>query len=184
MTVTGLPDAVLFDRDGTLVEDVPYNGDPTAVVPLPGAAAALRRLRLAGVRIGLVSNQSGVGRGYITDQQVGAVNRRLEELVGAFDVSLYCPHTPDAGCDCRKPAPGLVLIACEILRVEPSQVVVIGDIEADRLAAERAGATAVLVPNDATRADEVARAPRVAATLSAAVDLVLAAVDHPLEVAG
>src|ERR687886_2933191 len=73
-------DAVLFDRDGTLVHDVPYNGDPDRVDPMPGAREALRRLRAAGVPTAIVSNQSGIARGLVTREQVDAVNRRIDEL--------------------------------------------------------------------------------------------------------
>ena len=69
--------AALFDRDATLVEDVPYNGDPAVVRPVPGARRALDRLRTAGLRIGVVSNQSGVARGLVTEEQVRAVNARV-----------------------------------------------------------------------------------------------------------
>ena len=167
------PAAVLLDRDGTLVEDVPYNADPDRVVPVPGAAAALARLRAAGVPLAMVSNQSGVARGMMTLAQVEAVNRRLEELVGPLGPWLVCPHGPDEGCGCRKPAPGLVLAAAEALGVEPAGCVVIGDIGADVEAARAAGARAILVPTPATRAEEVAAAPEVAETLEAAVDLVI-----------
>src|SRR3954470_9973414 len=86
----GLPDLVLFDRDGTLVHDFPYNGDPAWVRPVDGAREALDRLRARGVRVGVVSNQSGVARGLITTEQVEACNARLEELLGPFDVIRYC----------------------------------------------------------------------------------------------
>jgi len=82
-------DAALLDRDGTLVEDVPYNGDPAAVRPLPGVREALHRLRAAGLRLAVVSNQSGVARGLLTIEQVRRVNARVEELLGPFDAWLY-----------------------------------------------------------------------------------------------
>jgi len=161
--------AVLFDRDGTLVEDVPYNGDPSLVRPMPGARAALDRVRDAGLHTGVVSNQSGVARGLITPAQVEAVNARIEELLGPFDVWCWCPHAPADGCACRKPAPGLVLTACTRLEVEPAEAVVIGDIGADLGAAAAAGARSVLVPTSATRPEEIAAARVVAADLGAAV---------------
>ena len=99
------PAAVLFDRDGTLVRDVPYNGRPDLVEPMPGAAVATARLRQAGMRLGVVTNQSGIGRGIITDGQAGAVNERVEELLGPFGAWAVCPHGPDEGCGCRKPCP-------------------------------------------------------------------------------
>ena len=164
---------MLLDRDGTLVEDVPYNADPSRVVPVPGAAAALAKLRAAGVPIALVSNQSGVARGLMTLEQVEAVNRRLEELVGPLGPWLVCPHGADDGCECRKPAPGLIVAAAAALGVDPAECVVIGDIGSDVQAATAAGARAILVPTAVTRPEEVAAAPEVAESLVAAIDLLV-----------
>jgi histidinol-phosphate phosphatase family protein len=167
------PAAVLFDRDGTLVADVPYNGDPELVVAMPGAREAVARLRAAGVATAVVTNQSGVARGRLRPEQVEVVNRRVEELLGPLGPWLVCRHGPDDGCRCRKPAPGLVEAAARALGVAPRDCVVIGDIGADVAAAAAAGARSVLVPTPATRAEEVAGAPAVAADLTAAVDLLL-----------
>jgi histidinol-phosphate phosphatase family protein len=168
-----VPKAVLFDRDGTLVVDVPYNGDPERVVVMPGAREAVGRLRAAGVATAVVSNQSGVARGLLRVEQVEAVNRRVEELVGPLGPWLFCVHGPWEGCGCRKPAPGLIKAAAGALGVEPADCVVIGDVGSDLEAARAAGARAVLVPTAVTRAEEVAAAPVVAADLVAAVELVL-----------
>jgi HAD superfamily hydrolase (TIGR01662 family) len=170
----GLPDLVLLDRDGTLVHDFPYNGDPDWVRPVDGAKEALDRLRARGVRVGVVSNQSGVARGIITTDQVEACMARLAELLGPFDVVRWCPHGPDDGCDCRKPAPGMVKAACAELGVDPARTVVVGDIAADVDAAAAAGASGIMVPTPVTRRSEVAAAARTAPTLPAAVDAVLA----------
>ena len=167
------PAAVLFDRDGTLVVDVPYNGDPAKVVPMPGARQALDRLRDAGIPTAVVSNQSGIARRLITPEQVDAVNRKVEELLGPLGPWAVCPHGIDDGCACRKPAAGLVLQAAEALGVDPRRVAVVGDIGADIEAARAAGARGVLVPNRATRPEEVAAAPEVAGDLAAAVDLLI-----------
>jgi histidinol-phosphate phosphatase family protein len=169
------PRAVLLDRDGTLVVDVPYNGDPARVRPMPGAAEAVARLRREGVATAVVSNQSGVARGLIAGGQVEAVNRRVEDLLGDLGPWLICPHGPGDGCACRKPAPGLVIRAARALGVAPADCVVIGDIGADVDAARAAGARAVLVPTPRTRAREIAAAPLVAPDLPAAVELVLGA---------
>jgi histidinol-phosphate phosphatase family protein len=169
----GRPKAVLFDRDGTLVVDVPHNGDPGRVLVMPGAREAVGRLRAAGVATAVVSNQSGVARGLVGAEQVEAVNRRVEELLGPLGPWLVCPHGPWEGCGCRKPAPGLIEAAAGALGVEPADCVVIGDIGADVEAARAAGARAVLVPTAATRAEEVAAAPAVARDLVAAVELLL-----------
>jgi histidinol-phosphate phosphatase family protein len=168
--------AVLFDRDGTLVHDVPYNGDPALVQPVPGALAALSRLRAGGVPVGVVTNQSGIGRGRVTRAQVDQVNARVEELLGPFDTWQLCPHTPAAGCDCRKPRPGLVLAAAQALGVPAERCVVIGDIGADVAAARAAGARAVLVPTAITKPEEVRAAPVVAPDLRSAVEVALAMV--------
>ena len=169
------PRAVLFDRDGTLVVDVPYNGDPSLVRPVPQAAAALARLRAAGIRTAVVSNQSGVARGLLTRAQVDAVNARAAELIGDLGPVFVCEHGPDDGCRCRKPAPGLVLQAAAALGLDPADCAVVGDIGADVGAALAAGARPVLVPTAVTRPEEVAAAPEVARDLLEAVDLLLAA---------
>jgi len=165
---------VLFDRDGTLVVDVPYNGDPDLVVPVPTAAAALARLREAGIPTAVVSNQSGVARGLLTRGQVDAVNARMAELLGDLGPVFVCEHGTADGCDCRKPAPGLVLQAAAALGVEPAECAVVGDIGADVGAALAAGARPVLVPTPVTRPEEIAAAPEVASDLLGAVDLLLA----------
>jgi len=165
--------AVLFDRDGTLVHDVPYNGEPSLVEPVEGARVAVQRLRDNGIRVGVVTNQSAVGRGLLTTDQVAAVNERVDELLGPFDTWQVCPHAPEDGCACRKPQPGLVHAAAEQLGVAPREVVVVGDIGADVRAAEAAGATGVLVPNAQTRHEEVVAAARTAGSITDAVDQIL-----------
>jgi HAD superfamily hydrolase (TIGR01662 family) len=167
------PAAVLFDRDGTLVVDVPYNGDPERVEPVPGARAALDRLRAAGVPLGVVSNQSGVARGLLGLADVRAVNARVNDLLGPFAAWRFCPHDTDDHCRCRKPAPGLVHGAAADLGVAAADCVVVGDIGADVDAAEAAGARGVLVPTPATRRAEVEAARTVARDLAHAVDLIL-----------
>ena len=167
------PQAVLLDRDGTLVVDVPYNGDPAKVELMPGAEEALGRLRERGIPTALVSNQSGIARGLLDRDQVDAVNARMEELLGPVGPKAICPHGPDDGCACRKPRPGLVLQAAEALGVAPERCAVIGDIGADVEAARAAGARGVLVPTPTTRREEIEAADEVAPDLLSAVDLLL-----------
>jgi histidinol-phosphate phosphatase family protein len=169
------PEAVLFDRDGTLIVDVPYNGDADRVLPVDGASEALDRLRAAGVKTGVVSNQSGVARGLISPVEVESVNARMEALLGPLGPVEWCPHGPDDGCTCRKPAPGLILRAARRLGVDPRRCAVIGDIGADVEAARAAGARGVLVPTERTRREEIAAAAEVAPDLRHAVDLLLEA---------
>src|SRR5690606_7822578 len=116
--------AALLDRDGTIVEDVPYNGDPAKVRTVAGAAESLRRLRAGGLLIGMVTTQSGVARGLIAAEDVGRVNERVQDILGSFDVVEHCPHGPADGCTCRKPGPGMVLRAARALGVEPHECVV------------------------------------------------------------
>ncbi|MFD1930475.1 MULTISPECIES: D-glycero-alpha-D-manno-heptose-1,7-bisphosphate 7-phosphatase [Nonomuraea] len=164
--------AVLFDRDDTLIKDVPYNNDPDLVEPMPGALEALRTLRAAGIPVAIVTNQSGVARGLITPDQLHQVNERVEELLGPFDAWAICVHDEDDGCLCRKPNPGLVLRAAGTLGVEPADCVVIGDVGRDMEAARAAGARAILVPTPRTRPSEIVAAPEVAHDLREAVDWV------------
>jgi HAD superfamily hydrolase (TIGR01662 family) len=165
--------AVLFDRDGTLVVDVPYNGDPTKVALIPGARAAVDRARRAGLLVGVVTNQSGIARGLIDRAQADSVNRCVDALAGPFDVWAMCPHDDRDRCRCRKPAAGLVTRAASQLGVAPAECAVIGDTAADVGAAVAAGAHGILVPNAATRPEEVAGAPVLAADLIDAVRLVI-----------
>jgi len=146
---------VLFDRDETIVLDEPYNGDPGKVVPAPGARALLDRLRAAGLPLAVVSNQSGVGRGYITMEHVDAVNRRVDALIGPFAGFFSCPHAPEDDCECRKPKPKLVLDAAKALGVDPACCVLVGDRESDVQAAHNAGAIAIKIAGPAQLADAV-----------------------------
>jgi histidinol-phosphate phosphatase family protein len=165
--------AVLLDRDGTLVEDVPYNGDPERVRAVDGARAAIDRLRAAGVPTAVVTNQSGVARGLLTEEDVEGVNRRIDAVLGPLGPWLVCTHGPEDACACRKPRAGLITAAAARLGIDPGDCVVVGDTGADVAAAAAAGATPILVPNAATRPEEIAAAPRVASGLPQAVDLIL-----------
>jgi histidinol-phosphate phosphatase family protein len=167
------PEAVLLDRDGTLVVDVPFNGDPDRVETTPGAGAALARLRAAGIPTAVVTNQSAIGRGLLTPESVASVNRRVEELLGPLGPWFVCPHAPGEGCDCRKPSPGLVYRAAQALGVLPNRCALVGDVGADMEAAAAAGARGILVPTERTRPEEVALAREVAANLEAAIELLL-----------
>ncbi|GAA1842198.1 D-glycero-alpha-D-manno-heptose-1,7-bisphosphate 7-phosphatase [Agromyces salentinus] len=173
---TWRPRTVLFDRDGTLIRDVPYNGDPDLVEAMPTAHAAIQSLRERDVAVGVVTNQSGVARGLLSRSDVDRVNRRVDELLGPMDVWAVCVHGPDDHCGCRKPAPGLIVSALAALGVRPADAAVIGDIGSDVAAAAAAGCRAVLIPTPATRQAEVRDAPALAETLLDAVDLL-----HALE---
>jgi histidinol-phosphate phosphatase family protein len=130
---------------------------------MPGARVALDRLRAAGLRLGVVTNQSGLARGHFTAGQLAAVNQRVEALLGPFDTWQICPHDDTAGCRCRKPAPGLVISAAAELGVAAHRCVVVGDIGRDMAAAQAAGAEGVLnaaVETILQRQELMAPAPR------------------------
>lgn len=103
--------SLLFDRDGTLIEDKHYLSDPDGVTLLPHVGECLKRLSRQGHQLFMVSNQSGIGRGMFSRREADACNARLIELLEGFGVRftdmLYCPHSPDEGCSCRKPATGM-----------------------------------------------------------------------------
>ncbi len=150
--------AVFLDKDGTIIENVPYNVDPALIRLVPGAEEGLARLHRAGYLLFVVSNQSGVARGYFPESALGAVAARLEELLAGIGVPLagfaYCPHHPEGSveafavaCDCRKPAPGLILRLAAEHGIDPARSWMIGDILDDIQAGRGAGCRTVLIDN-------------------------------------
>ncbi len=148
--------AILMDRDGTLIEEVNYLTRPQQVRLLPGAAEALREARRHGWSLVVVTNQSAVARGMLTEAELAAVHRRLEELLADADIRLdgiyYCPHLGEAAvdayrrdCDCRKPKPGLLQRAARELDLDLTRSVMIGDTAKDVAAGRAAGCRSVLV---------------------------------------
>ncbi len=143
--------AAFLDRDGTIIEDRDYPGDPAQVRLLPGAAAAIRRLNSAGVPVIVVTNQSGIARGLITEEQYHAVRARMEELLSGegavITATYYCPHGPDTHppCDCRKPAAGMFERGAREQRVSLAGSVFIGDRTRDVLAGVAAGGRGFLI---------------------------------------
>lgn len=142
--------AVLLDRDGTLIEDVPsYVRGPSDIRMLPGVAAAAATFRTLGVRLGIVSNQAAIGRGLLTREQVLSLHRQvvdqLDRLGLPIGVSILCPHAPDDGCPCRKPQPGMLVTAARQLGVPVERTFVVGDAARDIEAARAAGMRPLLV---------------------------------------
>jgi len=146
------PSTAFLDRDGTLIRDTGYVGDPDDVELLPGAREAVRRLNEAAVPVVIVTNQSGIGRGYFDEAAFRAVQTRLEFLLaddGArIDGTFYCPHTPDDGCECRKPGLGLYSLAAVTLGVETSGGLYAGDRVRDVLPALSLGGVGMLVAGE------------------------------------
>ncbi|WP_053850484.1 HAD-IIIA family hydrolase [Streptomyces sp. NRRL B-24085] len=161
---------VLFDRDSILAED-PF--DPGRLRPAPGALEALGMLRLHDVRTGFVALQPDIRHGGADDADVRAVNRRVDELLGPFDIWGVCPHGPDDGCHCRPPEPGLILWAAGRVCTAATDCAVVGT-AADAEAASRVGAHGILVPDRRTRPEETARAGHVAPDVLTAVRALLA----------
>jgi D-glycero-D-manno-heptose 1,7-bisphosphate phosphatase len=153
MNTPRLPDkVVVLDRDGTIVIDRGYLADPDGLEFAPGAPEALRWLWELGYRLVVITNQSGVGRGLFSVEQVEAMNRRLHamvEKVGAKLAKIYfCPHVPEADCACRKPNLGLMEQAAAELNFNPRSSVVVGDKDSDIEFALRAGARAILISSE------------------------------------
>lgn len=149
MSASKLRPAIFLDRDGTMIEERHYLADPDGVVLEAGAAEALARLQAAGFALVMISNQSGIGRGRMTHEDVERVNARLEALLGAEGVVLdkiyFCPHAPDDGCACRKPGTGMIEAAKRDLALDLGRSVVIGDKDADLLCAGTLGMKGILV---------------------------------------
>jgi D-glycero-D-manno-heptose 1,7-bisphosphate phosphatase len=139
--------AVFLDKDGTLVENVPYNVDPERIALAPGAAEAVGRLAEHGYRILVVSNQPGVALGYFEHAELQNVKQRLQDLLPALDGFYFCPHAPEAGCSCRKPACGMLVRAAQEHAVDLRSSWMVGDILDDIEAGRRAGCRTVLVDN-------------------------------------
>jgi D-glycero-D-manno-heptose 1,7-bisphosphate phosphatase len=140
---------VLLDRDGTVNVEVDYLSDPDQLVLYPGVGAALQRLSQLGFGLVVLTNQSGVARGYFDLATVERVHERLHNLLAAEGVKLdgvfICPHGPDDACACRKPLPGMVEQAVRELQFDPRQAFVVGDKAADVDLAAAVGATGILV---------------------------------------
>lgn len=176
---------VFLDRDGTLIRDRHYLGDPAGVELVPGAAGAVAQLNHAGVPVLLVTNQSGIGRGYFTEADFQAVQRRLQQLLAEHGASLdgvyHCPHAPDRQprCDCRKPATGLFRRAAEEHGLDLQRCFFVGDRARDVLPAGELGGTGILVRSDSDAPDarhegEIVPADtHIVATLAEAAALVL-----------
>ncbi|MFL6584971.1 MAG: D-glycero-alpha-D-manno-heptose-1,7-bisphosphate 7-phosphatase [Chthoniobacterales bacterium] len=167
--------AVFLDRDGTLMEDVDYCGDARNVRVFPGAADALRRLKDGGFRIIVITNQSGIGRGYFTEADYASVHDELVRQLGAglLDGAYYCPHKPDENCSCRKPLPQLVFDATRAHTIDLGRSFFVGDKSSDLDCGRNAGVKTVLVRTGYGRLVDSAAADFVADDLGEAADIVL-----------
>jgi D-glycero-D-manno-heptose 1,7-bisphosphate phosphatase len=150
------PVAVFLDRDGTINEEVGYLDRIEKIRLLPGAAGAIRRINESGMKAVVVTNQSGIARGFFDETFVARVHAHLREMLrseGALiDAFYFCPHHPTEGrgaylktCGCRKPAPGMLLLAAEELRIDPNRSYMVGDTLKDIEAGTGIGARGILV---------------------------------------
>jgi histidinol-phosphate phosphatase family protein len=182
--VSGRP-AAFLDRDGTIIRDANYVRDPKDVELLPGAADAIRALNDRGVAVVVVTNQSGIARGYLNQRDYELVRARLDALVEAegarIDATYMCPHLPEitGPCDCRKPGLGLYRRAIADLALDPIVSLFTGDRWRDVEPGLALGGMAVLLDVDSTPAGDRARAVQdavpMAKSLRDAVDRYLAA---------
>ena len=140
---------VVLDRDGTIIVEKNYLSAPDQVELLPGAAEGLKQMSAMGLGLVVVSNQSGIGRGYFTESRLQEVHQRMSDLLASHDVYLdaiyHCPHTPENGCACRKPRTGLLDRAANDCRFDPATCFVVGDKESDIKLGQGVGATTILV---------------------------------------
>jgi D-glycero-D-manno-heptose 1,7-bisphosphate phosphatase len=152
MKETAAKRLALIDRDGTIIVDKVYLSDPEGIEFAPGAVEGLQLLRDAGFALVLVTNQSGIARGYFDVATLGRIHDRLQAMLAENKLRLeaiyFCPHGPHDGCDCRKPAPGMVIKALHDLGFRPDEVVFIGDSDGDMGAAAAAGVKGIRVAKD------------------------------------
>jgi len=158
--------AVFVDRDGTVCFDKHYLSDPNGIELIPTVAEGVKKMNEAKIPVILVTNQSGIGRGYFTERTLGGIHTRLKEILressAEVDDIFHCPHLPNSGCTCRKPEPGMLLQAKKKHGLDLSKSFVVGDRMMDVEMAHRVKATGVLVPEpgDQYHVDDEIRASK------------------------
>ncbi|HEX4707149.1 MAG TPA: HAD family hydrolase [Candidatus Udaeobacter sp.] len=173
--VDALDPAVFIDRDGTIIHDADYCSDPQQVRLLPRIAEALKRLKSQGFKLIIITNQSGIGRGFFSLEQYRAVEAEILRQLGndLVDATYFCPHLPDNGCDCRKPAAGMILQAAREHRVDLRRSFLIGDKESDAQCGRNAGVRTIRVRTGLDRETINSVADWVAEDLPEAVEVIL-----------
>jgi D-glycero-D-manno-heptose 1,7-bisphosphate phosphatase len=170
-----LSPAVFLDRDGTLMRDVDYCGDPKDVDVFENVPEALRRLKGRGYKLFIITNQSGMGRGYFAEEQYRGVEREVlrqigEGLIGA---TYFCPHRPEDACRCRKPSPEMIFTAARDHDVDLARSFFIGDKNSDMECGRNAGVKTILVRTGYGKSADEKLADFVAQDLNEAVDMIL-----------
>jgi D-glycero-D-manno-heptose 1,7-bisphosphate phosphatase len=167
--------AVFLDRDGTLMRDVDYCGDPNDVHLFSGASEALRKLKQAGYKLIIITNQSGIGRGYFNEVAYRAVESEVIRQLGEnlIDATYFCPHAPDYQCECRKPQPGMILQGAREHHLDLAKSFLIGDKQTDVDCGRNAGVKTVLVRTGYAAEGNANSADFVADDLSQAAEMIL-----------
>src|SRR5213080_3794957 len=169
------PPAVFVDRDGTIMQDADYCSDPQQIRIFSGVPEALRRLKSKGFKLIIITNQSGIGRGFFTLEQYRAVEAEVLRQLGdgLVDATYFCPDIPGRPSKCRKPAPGMVLQAARECDVDLSRSLLIGDKEIDVECAHNAGIRAIRVRTGFDPITKGSCADWVAQDLPAAAEIIL-----------
>ncbi len=167
--------AVFFDRDGTLMHDVAYCSDPANVALFDGAAAALADLRAVGFKIIVITNQSGIGRGYFSESEYLAVEQEMERQLGsqAVDATYFCADAPDVASSRRKPGAEMVFEAARAHDLDLQRSFFVGDKSIDAECGRNAGVRTILVQTGCEEHTDPAAADWIAADLRAATDIIL-----------
>jgi D-glycero-D-manno-heptose 1,7-bisphosphate phosphatase len=177
--MTGSPDeswpAVFLDRDGTLMRDVDYCGDPGKVEVFAEASSALRRLKEKGYKLIVITNQSGIGRGYFTEEDYRAVESEFERQLGkgVIDASYYCPDLPTSSSIRRKPGPGMIFEAQHDHRIDLRRSFFVGDKASDIGCGQNAGVRTILVQTGYGTSEKNCRPDWIAKDIAEAVEIIL-----------
>src|ERR1700704_4727039 len=169
--------AVFLDRDGTLMRDVDYCGDPGQVEVFPGAAEALRQLKKSGYKLIIITNQSGIARGYFNENDYRAVEREFLRQLGdeLIDGSYYCADLPETSSARRKPAPGMIFEAQRDHHLDLARSYFIGDKTSDIGCGRNAGVRTILVQTGYGAHETGCRADWIARDLAQATEIILGA---------
>ena len=155
--------AVFLDRDGTMAPDIPYCSRPEDFNLFPESAKAIRRLKANGFKVIVITNQSGVARGYFSEDTLMKIHEKMERELSREDAHLdgiyYCPHHPDEGCECRKPKPQMILRAAQEHGINLLKSVMIGNSSADIEAGKAAGCKTILIASSQPTDEAIASRP-------------------------
>jgi D-glycero-D-manno-heptose 1,7-bisphosphate phosphatase len=169
--------AVFLDRDGTLMRDVDYCGDPNKVDVFKGVTEAFGKLKDHGYKLLIITNQSGIARGLFSEEQYRTVEREVLRQIGEglIDATYFCPHHPDDDCKCRKPSPEMVLLAAREHNVDLGRSFFIGDKPSDLNCGRNAGVKTILVCTGYGKDTDEDLADFVAKDLNEAADIIVSA---------